>query len=124
MKPEKQILIHDLLADPQGGMRREVTLLAGQRLLRHKRWKRAAGRVLAVAVVILAVTAISIRLRPAAHSPVFSANPPPTPSVRYLTDDQLLALFPDTPVGLATVHGRKVLIFPRPGDQERFVGRF
>jgi hypothetical protein len=34
----------------------------------------------------------------------------------------LLALFPDTPVGLITLeNGKKRLIFPRPGDQERFV---
>jgi hypothetical protein len=124
MKPEKRVLIHDLLSDPEDRMRREATLMAGQRLLRHKRWKRGAGRVLAVAMVILAVTVISIRLRPAAPGPALSATPAPTPAVHYLTDDQLLALFPDTPVGLATVGGRKVLLFPRPGDEERFVGRF
>jgi hypothetical protein len=44
--------------------------------------------------------------------------------VNYLSDDQLLALFPNIPVGVATVGGKKVLIFPRPGDNERFVGRF
>lgn len=50
--------------------------------------------------------------------------PPPTPLVESLTDAQLLALFPDVPVGLATLdNGRKRLIFPRLGDEERFIRR-
>jgi hypothetical protein len=54
---------------------------------------------------------------------------PPTKPVasiqpRSLTDDELLALFPNTPVGLATLpDGKKLLIFPRPGDEKRFVIR-
>lgn len=50
-----------------------------------------------------------------------------SPPVRSqsLTDDELLALFPNTPVGLATLpDGRKRLIFPRPGDEKRFITRF
>jgi len=36
----------------------------------------------------------------------------------------LLALFPDTPVALATLSdGSKRLIFPRPGDDQKFVTR-
>jgi hypothetical protein len=46
----------------------------------------------------------------------------PPVRVQYLTDDELLALFPDTPVGLIkTADGRKRLIFPRPGDEEKFI---
>ena len=38
------------------------------------------------------------------------------------TNDQLLALFPDTPVGLAKLpNGKKLLIFPRAGDEQKFV---
>jgi hypothetical protein len=41
-----------------------------------------------------------------------------------LTDDQLLGFFPNTPVGLATLpDGKKLLIFPRPGDEARFITR-
>ena len=123
MKPDKRLLIHDLLDDPEGETRREATLLAGGRLLRHKRWKRAAVRGFAVASVIT-VAAISIQKRAAPHPQNLSAITGPTPTVNYLSDDQLLALFPNTPVGLGTVGDKKVLIFPRPGDQERFVGRF
>jgi len=44
--------------------------------------------------------------------------------VRSLTDEELLALFPDTPVALATMkNGTKRLIFPRPGDEQRFIAQ-
>jgi len=123
MKPEKHRLIQDLLADPTEPMRREATLLTGRRLLRHRRWRCVAARGFGV---VLAITMVGISVyrwtAPQGRSPVTAAGPK-TP-VNYLTDDQMLALFPDTPVGLATVGDKKVLIFPRPGDQERFVGRF
>jgi hypothetical protein len=39
-----------------------------------------------------------------------------------LSDEELLALFPDTPVGLATMaDGKKRLVFPRPEDEAKFV---
>ena len=63
------------------------------------------------------------------HRPSVQASLPPAKPVasiqpRSLTDDELLALFPDTPVGLATLpDGKKLLIFPRPGDEKRFVTR-
>ena len=40
----------------------------------------------------------------------------------FRTDEQLLALFPKTPVGLAKLgNGKKMLIFPRPADEARYV---
>jgi hypothetical protein len=122
MKPEKHQLISDLLNDTLEENRRAATLLAGGRLLRHKRWRRAVTQSFAVAAVAT-LAAISLH-RAAPHPHTFSATRPSKPAVDYLTDDQLLALFPNTPVGLATIGDKKVLIFPRLGDQERFVGRF
>jgi hypothetical protein len=43
--------------------------------------------------------------------------------VRFLSDDELFDLFPGTPVGLAKFGAKKILIFPRPGDEARFVSR-
>jgi hypothetical protein len=43
--------------------------------------------------------------------------------VQEISDDELLALFPGTPVGLAKVNGKQRLIFPRPGDEARFIER-
>ena len=125
MKPEKQQLIQDILGD-EG--RRETTLLAGTQVLRRRRQRRAVTRCLALALAVTA-TVLSLeqvksrRLSVQTPSPV----PPPAATVqpRSLTDDELLAIFPtNTPVGLVTLaDGKKRLIFPRPGDEKRFVIR-
>jgi len=78
-------------------------------------------------VLCLAMAGTLVRqkeLRP----PVQAASRTPKPAAarqpQSLTDAELLALFPNTPVGLATLpNGKKLLIFPRPGDQARFVTR-
>ena len=47
-----------------------------------------------------------------------------TTGTRVLTDNELLSLFPNTPVGLVTLlNGKKLLIFPRPEDERRFYTR-
>jgi hypothetical protein len=124
MKPEKQQLIQDLLDDES---RRETTLLAGGRILRRRRHWRMAAR--GVALALVATAAVLSLEQKKSHPPSVQASSPPTKPVastqpRSLTDDELLALFPDTPVGLATLpDGKKLLIFPRPGDEKRFVTR-
>ena len=123
MKPEKQQLIHDLLGDEA---RREATLLAGTRILRRRRHRRVARQLSAMALVLLAATLwveqINSRQPPARKS-AQTAKPSVSAGPQSLTDDELLALFPkNTPVGLATLSdGKKQLIFPRPGDEKRFV---
>src|SRR3954453_24032958 len=123
MKPEKQNLINDLL-DTDHGARRADALLAGGRVLRRRRWRRRAWRSFAVAALFGAAVASSF------HGNYKSANlrsqirvaPAPVKPAGSLSDEELLALFPDTPVGLATMaDGKKRLVFPRPGDEERFV---
>jgi hypothetical protein len=123
MKPEKRYLLHDLLDGERDG-RREATLLAGGRILRRKRWRRVAFRSFA-AVTLFALATFSLQRMIAPRPPVQTAvAPPPTTPVRSLTDAELLALFPGTPVGLATLeNGRKQLIFPRAGDEGRFIKR-
>jgi len=62
-------------------------------------------------------------------APVRIASPAPAPERKLpahesLTDAELLAMFPDAPVALATLgNGHKRLIFLRPADAERFTGR-
>jgi hypothetical protein len=119
MKPEKEQLIHDLL-DAQG--RREATLRAGAQILRRRWHWRAARQTLAVAA-LATVLAVCIEQGHRKMAPVPVAKNKPAPAqAGTLTDEQLLALFPNTPVGLATLsNGRKVLIFPRPADEARYV---
>ena len=122
MKPEKRELIHALLDEPH--TRREATLLAGSRILRRRRWGRAALRTFA-ALALLTTTVLSLQRWIPSRPGGSPATPPAQEqAVQSLTDAELLALFPDTPVGLVTLeNGRRRLIFPRPGDEERFVKR-
>jgi hypothetical protein len=120
MKPEKRHLIYDLL-DEQHAARREATLLEGGRLLRRRRWRRRVLHCVG-AVALLAAAAFSIERFVSPRTPMRTAVSPPVSPAQSLTDAELLALFPDTPVGLVTLdNGKKRLVFPRPGDEERFV---
>jgi hypothetical protein len=123
MKPEKQNLIHSLL---DGESRREATLLAGTAILRRRRQWRATRPVLGL-IVLAGVAMLCVEQtnhRPASVQIAASAKSSPSFQAQSLTDDQLLKLFPDTPVALATLpNGKKMLIFPRPGDEARFMTR-
>ena len=122
MKPEKQQLIHDLL---DGESRRETTLLAGAKILRRRRHWRAVTRGLAFVLVLAGAGLWFERMdspKPSVQTPARAAVSPAPAQPQALTDDQLLALFPDTPVALATLPGgRKLLIFPRAADEQKFV---
>jgi hypothetical protein len=124
MKPEKQELIHDLLGDES---RRETTLLAATQILRRRRHWRVAWR--AFALIMLASATVLLVEQNRQRPTLVKISPPETKSsaplqTQSLTDDQLLSLFPNTPVGLATLpNGKKRLIFPHPGDEAKFVTR-
>lgn len=123
MKREKENLIHDLLDDDSS---REAILSAGCRVLRSRRQWRVARQVVA-ALALIAVTAVFYLRRetPRPLESMASQNalkPAPGPQVHALSDDELLALFTNTPVGLIPLaDGKKKLIFPRPGDEQRFI---
>jgi hypothetical protein len=124
MKTEKQRLIHDLLDDES---RRDGILLAGGKILRRRRRWRMARQGLAL-VMVAALAAMWMGHRHPRTSPAQASAPTPKAlepvRPKPLTDDELLAMFPDTPVALATLaNGRKQLIFPRPADQKRFLTR-
>jgi len=123
MKPEKQHLIGDLL---EADSRREETLLAGARILRRRRHWRAARQVGAVAAVALATTMLWMKDEMPGPAPAQVAKmvpkSAPKTQVEALTDDQLLSLFPKTPVGLVPLaNGKKRLIFLRAGDERRLI---
>ena len=121
MKPEKEKLIDDILDAPG---RRDATLRAGANILRRRRHWRAARQTLAVvAVAALAAVFIGRNYAPRKSALASVAENKPAPvQAGTLTDEQLLALFPNTPVGLATLHdGKKMLIFPRPADEARYI---
>ena len=125
MKPEKQNLIRDLLNEDSG---RETMLLAGGQILRRRRqWRTVKRGVCGLAVVALAVILVLKKETPQPAALQVAGVAPkaaPVAKAQALTDDELLGLFPDTPVALASLpDGKKRLIFPRPGDEQKFITR-
>ena len=111
MRPEKRFLLDDVLNAPAGQARREATLQAAEKIMRRRRAVRFAARSLA-ALAVAVLAALAVHQKSAA----------PQEQVQILTDDQLLALFPNVPVGLIkTPDGKKRLIFPRPGDEAKYI---
>jgi anti-sigma-K factor RskA len=123
MKPEKQNLIRDLLDEDS---MREATLLAGAQILRRRRHWRVARRGVAVMVLVALAAGLVLR-KGTGTSPqvaVATTKAAPVSQVHEMTDDELLALFPNTPVALASLpDGKKRLLFPRPGDEQKFIKR-
>ena len=123
MKPEHNLLDDTIM--PAG--HREALLRAGSRVLRRRRHKRIAGQCLAIALFVVAAV-FFLDKRPTITTTVPNAAATTVRSqtgaraLNTLTDDELLSLFPKTPVGMAKLsNGQKVLIFPRPGDEKRFI---
>jgi hypothetical protein len=125
MRPEKERLIADLF-DPGHASARDAILLESGRILRRKKVRRVTLRI-GGAIAVVGLAAMPLLRGPRFENPgkvnVSSTGQVPVQNQpKALTDKELLALFPDTPVALASSeNGRKRLIFPRPGDEERFV---
>jgi hypothetical protein len=124
MKPDKQQLLRDLALDES---RRDATLLAAAGIFRSRRHWRAARQTLLLAVLAAAIALVVVQ----DHRSVNLARvAPPAPQraaaapIQELTDEQLLSLFPNTPVGLATLpNGKKLLLFLRPADAAKYTIR-
>ncbi len=116
MKNSDRDLLQDLFPDSS----REATLLRGGRVMRRRRFVHRAARVAPfIAVIALAGALVLRHEQPAPQS----AGIPATVTKKSLTDEQLFALFPGVPKAIMTVNGQKRLIFPRPADAVRYVGR-
>ena len=105
---------------------REATLLAGAQILRRRRHWRAARQVAAVLALVAIIVGLALRkeIRPSPQLAVVTPKAPQISQVHEMTDDELLALFPNTPLALAPVlDGKKRLFFLRPGDEQRFIKR-
>ncbi|HOX59089.1 MAG TPA: hypothetical protein P5205_11155 [Candidatus Paceibacterota bacterium] len=123
MKPEHHQLLHDLMDGADPAAQRDTVLAAGQRVLRRKRHLRHLTHTLAVTafvgLAVLVISGLNVPRQPAV------ATRPASPGSygQEITDDELLALFPGTPVGLVKIKGKQRLIFPRPDDEARFILR-
>jgi hypothetical protein len=124
MKPEKENLWRDLTATET---RREATLLAAGGILRRRRHWHTARQTALLSLLVASVALLVVQshrsLTLARVSPPTAKSAAATP-VQELTDEQLLSLFPNTPVALATLpNGKKLLLFLRPADEAKYAIR-
>jgi hypothetical protein len=117
VRSEKQRLLRDVM-DEGSLARRDAALMAGARILRRRRWRRVGVRGFAAMALVVAAALLVVRPGSRRAVPVAVAKPD---TVHYLTDDELLALFPNTPVALAKVGDRKRLIFLNPADAKHYL---
>jgi hypothetical protein len=131
MKPDpKHSLLDELLSDDPLGRLREATLEQGLLLVRRRRRIRRIARTsgwIGILVALGITIPALFRSQPAHDHATQPTDPdagaiaqtavePPVESdeetgVRFLTDDQLLALFPGRPVALIGPAGNQRLVF-------------
>ena len=128
MKPEHDRLFREVFDETGHSTGREETLKMGGRILRRRRVLRRTRQVLALFVILILPGAAVWRAAIQQNQRQVLTRSLPAAAARkekiqILSDDQLLALFPNTPVALASVGGKKRLLFPRPGDEARYITR-
>lgn len=115
MKTPDRNLFDDVFSDAN----REATLRAAAAKLRGRRIRRRIALVAPSLLAVAAALIVTVRVvAPDPETPVAVAAGP-----RALSDDQLLAMFPGVPRAIVTVNGKKRLVFPRPEDAARYIGR-
>lgn len=117
---EQQRLLEAILAgeDPPG--LREATLELGLRALKARRARRRLLRCAGIAAFALALAAGLLWHELSSPPPqrgvlrsevVAAPSPSPAVRVKFITDDELMALFPDRSVALIGKPGRQQLVF-------------
>jgi len=111
----------------EGDRHRATILAGGAKILRHRRYWRAAKHVSGVFLIVFGAFWLAHTGKKQATT-VRQAKQMTAPrdleksQVATLSDDQLLAQFPNTPVALISLpNGKKQLIFLRPEDEAKFV---
>lgn len=125
MNPENDPLLRDILDEEEASAQREAVLLAGGRILRRRRFRAVASRIaLGLAAAAACVGIAYLQARPSTPAAVAKAVPPESHvEIIRISDQELLAMFPGTPVAIGKANGKTVLIFPRPEDEARWVAR-
>ncbi len=125
MRPEDQDLLTAALAEAEADDFRSASLERTLKFVRKRRRTRRLLRAAAATVCLatLAATAIWRRgegqpIPPPSHAPHLAAAAVPTvpgTSIRVLSDDDLLALFPGRPVALlGPAHDRQLVFLDEP----------
>lgn len=130
--PESDRLLKEILAGEELADFRQASLEHGLASLRRQRQRQRAAQVCVLAVLALGCGAAIVfsRSRDLGTRQLAWSNATPamsaslrvrTPEVRYISDDELLALFPDRVVALIGKPGQQRLVFldepaPEAGD--------
>ena len=126
MRPEKEKLLGDLWEGRDA--RRDATLSGARRILRRRRWVRRANSAGLVLVTLLLICAGFYFGHPSRNRNLEDFQTSvraKEPACEMLTDEQLLALFPGTPMGVIKAKdGRSRLVFFRSQDEARYVTKF
>jgi hypothetical protein len=113
---EQEKLLSELLPDEHLADFRRASLESGLASLRRHRRQRTLLRagLLAAGICVLALVLHFNSPHPARNNIVAVSPPAPAPSpnhVKFITDDQLLALFPEGSVALVGKPGQQRLVF-------------
>ncbi|HEX4263675.1 MAG TPA: hypothetical protein VH597_04995 [Verrucomicrobiae bacterium] len=120
MKPqEHQRLLKAILAEEDAGNFQQTSLEHGLTFLRQQRRRRYLARsdalVAVLCLVILELVKWNHSARRDGFGPQLSSTRHPVPAlpnqVKFISDDELLALFPGRPVALIGKPGRQQLVF-------------
>jgi hypothetical protein len=93
---------------------RAASLARGLDALRHRRRRRQRVDILAAVIVpLLVIYALHRHSTPSMRTALQSASPPPAvlPAVKYITAQELFALFPDRAIALIGKPGRQQVVF-------------
>ncbi len=119
---ERDRLLQEILAGDDLTEFRQASLDHGLTLVRRLRHRRRALRLCAVVCLpLLLVSGILFRLSPQVAKPtgpsstaaasVGPASPARNPAVKFITDEELFALFPNRPLALLGKPGQQQLVF-------------
>ncbi len=119
---ERDRLLQEILAGDDLTEFRQASLDHGLTLVRRLRHRRRAARLCAVVgMPLLLVLGMLFRLSPQVAKPTGPsstaaasagpASPARNPAVKFITDEELFALFPNRPVALLGKPGQQQLVF-------------
>jgi hypothetical protein len=120
-RSDRDRLLREVLADENLAATREASLQQGLVLMRRRRRQRVLFSSVAASTVLVAILALSALPRPA-PAPSSEVAAREISAVKVITDEQLLALFPNRTVALIGAPGKQELIFvdrPEPSENER-----
>jgi hypothetical protein len=120
--PEQDRLLKEILAGDELTNFRQASLEQGLNVMRQQQRRRRVVRICVLVTVplLFGVVLLSRRAPEASKRQIVSANPPtaaiPGPQARsgdikFITDEELFALFPNRPLALVGKPGQQQLVF-------------